>query len=76
MNLLEKNYREQNGRERGNDDNKNDEAHWTPGKIAQLLNIEVDRAEQPEANVLFKLFAGKDMLAFGDHSIKVAPKCK
>lgn len=52
------------------------EAHWTPVKIAKLLNIEVDRTEQPEANVLFKLFAGKDMLTFDNHTIKVAPKCK
>lgn len=60
----------------GINSNNSGEAHWTPVKIAKLLNIEVDRTEQPEANVLFKLFAGKDMLTFDNHTIKVAPKCK
>ena len=70
------NTRGQGSKEPSNNDNSFDEAHLTPAKIAQLLNIEGDRAEQVEGNVFINLFAGKNMFAFDNNTLGMAPKCK
>lgn len=76
MNLLGENFNAQGYHGKDADYNKFDEAHWTPEKIAQMLNINAGRSAPFEGNIQSKLFAGKDFFAFDSHMIQMAPKCK
>lgn len=49
---------------------------WTTDKIANMLNIEVDDADQVEGNVMISWAGGRRFFAFDNHTVENLPNCK
>ncbi|KAF6216357.1 hypothetical protein GE061_000698 [Apolygus lucorum] len=49
-------------------------SHWSVDKVANMLNIETDDAEQLEGNVLISALSGKKFFAFDNHTIEQLPR--
>uniref|UniRef100_A0A0K8SAK3 Vitellogenin-1 n=1 Tax=Lygus hesperus TaxID=30085 RepID=A0A0K8SAK3_LYGHE len=47
---------------------------WSIDKLATLLNIDTDEAEQLEGNVLINMLSGNKFFAFDNHTIEQIPK--
>lgn len=50
--------------------------HWSVDKVANMLNIEMDDAEQMEGNVLISLLSGNKFFAFDNHTVEQIPRRK
>lgn len=49
-------------------------SHWSVDKVANMLNIEMDDADQVEGNVFISMLSGRKFFAFDNHTIEQLPK--
>lgn len=52
------------------------QSNWSTDKIANMLNIEVDDADQVEGNLMISWAGGRRFFAFDNHTIEQIPKSK
>lgn len=64
------------GKKSGNANSGSQNSHWSADKLANLLNMEMDEADQVEGNFFLSMLSGDKFFAFDNHTVEQIPRRK
>ncbi|CAA9998147.1 unnamed protein product, partial [Nesidiocoris tenuis] len=62
------------GKKSGNANSGSQNSHWSADKLANLLNMEMDEADQVEGNFFLSMLSGDKFFAFDNHTVEQIPR--